>query len=86
MINSKLKNGKTLNKVLNNGKEPEQYIDPSIKDSINFFNKKIKNMRTDNGMGGIPKGKANEFNQAMKGLDRQYKKAGVKNPNRKITD
>jgi len=41
-------------------------------------------MRTDNGMGGIPKGKANEFNQAMKGLDRQYKKAGVKNPNRTV--
>jgi hypothetical protein len=73
--------GKTLKKVLNNGKEPEPYIAPAIKDSIDYFHKKIDAISQGS---YIPKSKGKQFDQYMQGLDRQYKKAGVKNPNRTV--
>ena len=76
--------GKTLKKVLNNGKEPEPYIPPAIQDSIDYFHKEIKGLQTHNGTGNIPKSKVKQFEKAVQGLDRQYKKAGVKNPNRTV--
>ena len=75
MRNSKLKPKSST------GKPAPQKFSPAIQDSINFYNKKIDAISQGS---FIPKSKEKEFNQAMQGLARQYKKAGVPNPNRVV--